>query len=291
MRTNRFAGYRCVVAALAAVSGIAGAARAELVYGVTQTGFLASWDSTTPGTLLMGAAIQGLKTNEELVGLDLRPATGELYGLGSFSTLYRVDPMTGQATAVSAGFTPALSGTSFGFDFNPTVDRIRNVSNADQNLRLHPATGAVAAVDGTLSYAAADPNFGANPNIVHAAYTNSFAGATMTTLYVIDSGLDVLAIQNPPNNGVLNTVGPLGADVTELGGFDISGASGVAYLAIRDAQLARSTFWTVNLATGQATMVGEIGGGAIITAMTVVPGPGAPALAAIAGLAAARRRR
>ncbi|MCC6675597.1 MAG: DUF4394 domain-containing protein [Phycisphaerales bacterium] len=291
MRTDQFAGYRCVLGVLA-IGAAAGAARAELVYGVTQTGFLASWDSATPGTVLMGSAIQGLQTNEDLVGLDLRPATGELYGLGSFSNIYRVDPMTGVATRVGTGFSPALSGTNFGFDFNPTVDRIREVSNANQNLRLNPVTGGIAMVDAALSYAAADPNFGADPNIVHAAYTNNFAGATSTTLYVVDSGLDILAIQNPPNNGVLNTVGALGTDVTELGGFDISGATGIAYMAIRDAQLARTTFWTVNLTTGQAMMVGEVGGGAIITAMTVIPAPGGLALAGLgAGLIARRRRR
>lgn len=290
MLRDQSAGYRCVLGALA-IAAAAGTARAELVYGVTQTGFLASWDSATPGTVLMGSAIQGLAANEDLVGLDLRPATGEVYGVGSFSNVYRVDQATGMATRVGTGFTPALSGTNFGFDFNPTVDRIRNVSNADQNLRLNPITGGIAMVDGSLSFAAGDPNFGANPNVVHAAYTNNFAGATSTTLYVVDSGLDVLAIQNPPNNGVLNTVGALGADVTELGGFDISGATGIAYMAIRDAQLARTTFWTVNLTTGQATMVGEVGGGAIITAMTVVPAPGGLALAAAgAGLLARRRR-
>lgn len=289
MRAQRLAGYRCVAGAMA-VAASAGAARAELVYGVTQSGFLASWDSATPGTVLMASAIQGLATNEDLVGLDLRPATGELYGLGSFSTVYRLDAATGVATRVGPAFSPALSGTSFGFDFNPTVDRIREVSNADQNLRLHPVTGGLAMMDGDLRYAAADPNFGADPNIVHAAYTSNFAGATSTRLYVVDSGLDILALQSPPNDGVLNTVGALGTDVTELGGFDISGGTGVAYMTIRDAQLARSTFWTVDLVTGQATMVGEVGGGAIITAMAVVPGPGVPALAA-AGLGLMARRR
>lgn len=288
MKTNRI--VRCVVGA-AVVAAAAGAAQAELVYGVTQTGFLASWDSAAPGTLLSGTAIMGLQTNEELVGIDLRPATGELYGLGSFSNVYKINTATGMATAAGPSFSPALSGTSFGFDFNPTVDRIREVSNADQNLRLNPITGGLAAMDTALSYAAGDPNFGVNPNIVHAAYTNNVAGATSTTLYVVDSGLDTLVIQNPPNNGVLNTVGALGTDVTELGGFDISGATGIAYMAIRDAQLARTTFWTVNLTTGQATMVGEVGGGSIITAMSIVPAPGGLALGlAGAGLIARRRR-
>jgi hypothetical protein len=56
---------------------------------------------------------------------------------------------------------------------------------------------------------------------VGSAYTNNFAGASVTTLYGIDSNLDILATQNPPNAGLLNTVGPLGFNASDLVGFDI----------------------------------------------------------------------
>lgn len=272
------------------VLALAAGASAEPVFGTTLDGFLVRWDSRSPGTVQAGVPIQGLAGNETVVGLDVRPATGELYAMGSFSRVYKIDPASGQATPVAGNFTPALNGSAFGMDFNPVVDRIRHVSNADQNLRLHPDTGAVVFNDGELRYAAGDVNAGANPNAVHAAYTNNFAGTPTTTLYIVDSGLDVLAIQSPPNDGVLTTVGSLGTDVTEMGGFDVSGQTGVAYLTIRDAFLARSTFWRVNLTTGRAVSVGEIGGGAIITAMTVVPAPGAAGLG-LAGLLVATRRR
>ncbi|MBL9149204.1 MAG: DUF4394 domain-containing protein [Phycisphaerae bacterium] len=271
-------------------TSLAATANAELIYGVTQTGFLTSWDSGTPGTIAAGVAIQGLQTNEKIVGLDLRPATGELYGLGSFSRLYKIDRMTGVATQVGPQLAPTLNGTSFGFDFNPTVDRIRVVSDADQNLRLHPVTGAVVGNDGTLQYGPSDPFFGANPNVVHSAYTNNFAGATTTTLYGIDASTDSLVIQSPPNNGTLLTIGSIGADMTDVGGFDISGLTGIAYAVIQDAQSAKSTFWKINLVTGQGSFLGEIGGGAVITAMTV-PAPGAFALLGLAGMGARRRRR
>ena len=95
--------------------------------------------------------------------------------------------------------------------------------------------------------------------------------------------------------GSLSTVGPIGTDFTEIGGFDISGLSGIAYACLQDATLSRSTFWTINLATGQGTMVGTIGaigGGEIITAMTLaVPGPGALATLALGVLGVGRRRR
>jgi Domain of unknown function (DUF4394) len=271
---------RGLALALIAVAGVASSSQAELVYGVTQSGFLANWNSSTPGAINAGVAIQGLQANEKIVGLDFRPATGELYGVGSFSRL---------ATQVGGGLGTPLNGTNFGFDFNPVVDRIRIVSDADQNLRVHPDTGAVVSSDGMLSYVMGDSAFGIDPNITHSAYTNSFAGATSTMLYGIDSALDTLVLQNPPNAGGLVTIGALGADITDVGGFDISGMSGVAYLAILNAQLSKSTFWTINLQTGQASMIGEIGGGSIITAMAVVPGPSV--LATLGGLLALRRRR
>lgn len=289
----------CCLRATAAVAvlsvGLAStASHAELIYGVTQSGFLTSWDSATPGTIGAGVALQGLAANEKIVGLDLRPATGELYGVGSFSQIYRIDRTTGVATAVGGQFVPGLNGSSFGFDFNPTVDRIRLVSDADQNLRLHPMTGQVVAVDGNLQFTGGDANAGVNPNIVHCAYTNNVGGAMSTSLYGIDASLDVLVLQSPPNNGSLITIGSIGADMTDVGGFDISGLTGLAYAVIQDATSAKSTFWRIDLGTGAGTFLGEIGGGAVITAMTV-PAPGALALAGFApcaaGLARSRRRR
>jgi hypothetical protein len=46
--------------------------------------------------------------------------------------------------------------------------------------------------------------------------------ATGTTLFVIDSGLDIGAIQDPPNNGALNTFAPLPIDASDLIGLDFS---------------------------------------------------------------------
>ena len=139
-------------------------------------------------------------------------------------------------TVVGAQFTTLLNGGAFGFDFNPTVDRIRVTSDAVENLRLNPDTGTVT-VDVNLN-----PG---NPNVVGSAYTNNFAGATTTTLYDIDSNLDILAIQNPPNNGTLNTVGSLGLNTSDLVGFDISQQNPTAYASLTVGGI--SAFYTINL--------------------------------------------
>ena len=230
------------------------------LFAITTANTLLRFDSSAPGTILSTTAVSGLQVGEKLQGIDFRPANGQLYGLGSTSRLYTIDLTTGVATQVGASpFAAALSGTNFGIDFNPVVDRVRVVSDADQNLRLNPNTGALAAIDTALSYTVGDPNAGADPNIVGVAYVNNFAGAATTTLYGIDSNLDILTIQNPPNNGTLNTIGPLGFDTSGLVGFDIATAD-TAFASLRVSGL--SELFTINLATGAATPVGSIGTGA-----------------------------
>lgn len=293
MRSTAFRAF----AAGASVAVLASPSHAELVYGTTLQGMLLNWDSATPGAV-GGVAIQGLQANESIIGIDFRPQDGLLYGLGSFSRIYTINPGTGQATfftgdGAGGAMSTTLNGSAFGFDFNPAANRLRVVGNGDQNLRLNPTVSPfTTTVDGTLAYAAGDPNVGANPDVTHGAYTNNFAGAPSTVLYGLDTDRDVLVIQNPPNNGTLNTVGPVGADITDLGGFDISGLTGIAYAAVKDANLSRSTFWTINLATGAGTAVGEIDGGVIISSMTVaIPEPATAGIGIAASVLVLRRRR
>ena len=187
-------------------------------------------------------AITGLQSGENVLGLDMRPLNGQLYALGSGSRLYTINASSGAATVVgTSAFATPLSGTFFGFDFNPVVDRIRIVSNTGQNLRAHPETGAIAAVDGNLN-----PG---TPSISAAAYSNNFAGTTATTLYVLDVKNKKLFTQNPPNNGTLVPVGNLSFDYSEANGFDIGGTSGKAYALLDDEGTTR--LFQVNLGTAQ----------------------------------------
>jgi hypothetical protein len=167
-----------------------------------------------------------------------------------------------------------LSGTSFGFDFNPTVDRIRVVSDADQNFRLNPDTGAVVATDTNLADATGDPNQGANPNVVGLAYTNNFAGATSTTLFGIDSNLDIGLLQGSsggtpisPNTGQLFSLLPLGVNTADPVGFDFSGVTGTGYASLTPVTGAPSSLYTVGAQS--AILVGTIGTGFIVVDITV----------------------
>ncbi|WP_298392935.1 DUF4394 domain-containing protein [Flavobacterium sp.] len=190
-------------------------------------------------------ALTGMNANEQIVGLDFRPANGALYAVTNQSRLLTINTANGQVTAIGSGLTPALAGTDFGFDFNPTVDRIRLVSNTGQNLRLHPDLGTVVATDGNLN-----PG---TPSVTAAAYTNNFAQSTATQLFVIDTNNSSLYLQNPPNNGTLVLVGSLGVNASAMNGFDIGGNSNQAFsiLTVNGVQ----GIYKINLTTGAATSV------------------------------------
>jgi hypothetical protein len=276
----------CAIVCLAIFS-FSSSASAELIYGVAAVGNatnVVTWDSSDPGNLISGNFVTGLQVNETIVGLDYRPATGQLYALGTSSRLYTVDPSTGVATAVAGAFVPSLNGFSFGFDFNPVIDRIRNVAETNMNRVLDPNTGLVQTVATNLAYGPADPNFGADPNVVHSAYTNNVPNAGSTQLYGIDTGLNILVTQ-ANNAGTLGTVGPLGVDVGALGGFDISGTTNTAYATMLPAGSSVSEFYSINLATGAATSLGVVDGGLIITAMSVAPAIPEPATLGMAAIA------
>ncbi len=191
-------------------------------------------------------AITGLQNGEGILGIDFRPLNGQLYGLGSSSRIYTINLGTGAATQVGSGtLSTPLVGTEFGFDFNPTVDRIRVVSDTGQNLRLNPNDGAVVAVDGIIN-----PG---TPALSSAAYTDNFAGATTTSLFVIDHNTDKLYLQNPPNAGTLVERGALGINITSNNGFDIGSTSQKAYLV---ATVGTETkIYTVNTTNGATTVV------------------------------------
>jgi hypothetical protein len=253
-----------------------------LLTGVTTTNVLETFDSATPGTIIGSVGVTGLQTGETLLGIDVRPANGVLYGLGSTSRLYTINPVTGAVTQVGSAGAFTLSVTAFGFDFNPAVDRIRVFSNTGQNLRLNPNDGTLTGTDTALAYAAGDPNAGATPRAVGGAYVNNFAGAGTTTLYDVDSTLDVLVRQGSangspvsPNTGQLFTVGALGFNTSDLVGFDVSGASGIAYASLTAPAGNFSQLFTINLDTGAATLVGTIGGGVPLSSLAAeIPEPG-----------------
>ncbi|WP_404364959.1 DUF4394 domain-containing protein [Corallococcus coralloides] len=228
---------------------------APALYGLTTDGRLVRAALSAPNTLTATVALTGVPAGETLLGIDARPADRKLYALSSAGKLYTVEPQTGAVTAKStlaadpadttAPFT-GLVGAQFVIDFNPVADRLRVVSDTGQNLRINVDTGATT-TDGDINRAPAATVFGA-------AYTNSVAGATATTLYDLERNSHVLARQDPPNNGTLVNVGALGVTFVGAAGFDIAGGdNGLPLVAGRTAASGPHVLYQVNLLTGAAT--------------------------------------
>ncbi len=192
-----------------------------------------------------------------LVGIDRRPADGKLYGISTTNDLYRLDPASGAASQVSSLTVPFDGDARSGVDFNPQADRLRLVSRDGQNLRVNVALGATA-VDGPLHYRDGDPGASTRPHVTASAYTHNVPDAPDTKLFDIDPDRDVLLLQDPPNDGVLSTVGPLGVDFGPTGGFDIvtDGAGADQGFAASGA-----TLYAIDLSTGAARTLGTIGDG------------------------------
>ena len=244
-----------------------GAALGALVWGTDADGRLVSFRVQAPDKVSVRGII-GLAPGEKLLNLTVRPANAMIYALSSRSIVYTVSTV-GVATAVGPAFTPALQAQASGFDFNPVADKIRIHTDVDQDLRLDPLTGKVVGVDGTLAFAPTDANAGQSPNLVGTAYTNSVTPAPTTTmLYAIDSTRNLLTRLPNPNDGMIETVGPLGVDADAMAGFDI-GKDGVALAALHVGT--ETALYTVDLTTGAATKLAAIAHPIALTSIAVEP--------------------
>lgn len=264
--------------ALLSVALPASQASAERIFGLTQGGApsIVTFDSTNLGVTTSSGAIAGLG-GDTLTGLDLRPATRGLFSVGTSGTVYSItkDAVGRGYTATSVGVATTPTGSGFGLDFNPTVDRIRLISDTDQNLRINPANG-VTIVDGSIT-----SNLG-NVDIIGAAYSRNRPGLVTTTLYAFDAANDTLLRSTNANAGTYvntnvngDTFGAFGFNlgVSNNFGFDISGATGTAFVS------ENNQFGTVNLLTGQATLLGTIGAGNLVDITAgAVPEPASWAL-------------
>lgn len=237
-------------------------ARAELLFGLTEGQQLVTFDSDSR-TIDSAVAVTGLGS-DSLLGIDFRPSTGELYGMSTGNRFFKINTATGAATPV--GDPIFMIDIVKSFDFDPVNDNIRVLTNLRNNRVVNPNTGALVSTDALLNFAVGDPNAGAAPQVVQGAYTNSFAGASSTTLYNLEALKDVLTIQSPQSTGTLSTVGSLGLALgTQLSynGMDISGGTGVGYVVgqtLVGPGLVENTLYTINLATGAIQLAGAITG-------------------------------
>jgi len=237
------------------------------VFGLTADQRLLRFKECRPDKVGEIGTISGLQSPDAtLVGMDYRVQDGLLYGVANGGGIYTIDTNTAQATKVSQLSSPVvLEGTVFGVDFNPAANRLRIISNTGQNLR-HDVVGGVTSEDGDLNYLppAVPPALG----LTGAAYTNNDLDAdTGTTLFDIDTVMNQMVIQSPPNAGTLVPTGKLldasqpKVDAGTPVGFDIYTKlnDGRAFANDAFASLVvggvTGFYWT-NLLTGEAFLIG-----------------------------------
>jgi hypothetical protein len=239
-----------------------------------------TFDSSSPGTILSSAGVSGLQGGDILVGIDFYGNT--LYGVGSAGNLYTINwtgDGHGTAQASLVNHFGTLNGIYYAVDASTAGVRI--ISDADINILLNRTTGAIISSTPTLT-----------PSTLNIdAIASSVNG---TTMYAVDSVANTLGTLNTAT-GTFTGIGGMGYDVSGKNGFDISQATGIAYFgsAVSSSGV-DPNLYTVDLSTGFASLVGQIGpgNGTLIAGLTV-PEPGSTALAILggAGLIALFRRR
>lgn len=252
-----------ILAAMAAVLMTSAAANAAQVAALVGNDTIA-WVDTTAKKVTGTTKVTGISGT--LVGIDVRPADGMLYGVVDDGTVVTI-AKDGKATMKSKLETMVAKGTMVTVDFNPAADRLRVIGADGMNLRANVDDGKVTK-DGDLKFADTDAMKGSKPNVVAGAYVNSVKGAKETTLYDIDAS-GALLKQAPPNDGVLATVGKLGMKADKVA-FDIwSDGNGK-----NDAWLmAGDTLYSVDLASGKATEAAKIAGvSGTVRDIAVMPG-------------------
>lgn len=243
-------------------------ARADLAVGISfpsQGGGdndVVGFDTSNPGTILFDHPIIGVVAGESIRGVD--SWNGIVYALGSAGNLYNLNYNTGQATLIGSGLGVVLNGASYGVENDPNGFHV--VSELGQNLNVNRTTGA----------ATVGPAVNPSGTFLSAlAYSSS-----ANKMYGIDSSANTFGTFNPVT-GTYSTIGLLGFDVARNNGFDIA-PSGIAYLASgATSSDVQANLYTVNLATGMASLVGligQVGDNTLLRGLTIVPEPGTGAL-------------
>jgi hypothetical protein len=301
---------------------LGGPGRAEILYGTITTNAqpyasnLVTFDTSNPGTLLsnvqfngadLGTPTSGNPNGQQFIvsGIDFQPSTFNLYAMGWRSgfeqRVYTINSNTGIATALTGG--PFLSAGSAGFNFDPVRNVVRlTTDQGTANQQISPSNGATSS-NTSFAYAAGDPNAGKTPAMAAVAYTNHAGTPSSSTLYGIDDGggTGTLVQVGTPGNaasadgGQLHTVGSLNLSFTvptfSQVGFFISPLTGNAYAAFEPTANGISHLFSINLGTGAATDLGQIGpnGTFPVWGLTAVPEPGSLLLVGVATSAVAAR--
>jgi Domain of unknown function (DUF4394) len=272
----------CRLAALLLASvSLQAAAQTPRIYAYNGANkHLVSFSADAPGTFLSDVPIVGLVGAEHVVGMDFVPRSDELSGVvrdGSTNTsrLVRIDRDTGALTNYVTPITLAGGIGYFGISYSG-ADEYMYITNGISNITVTPTAGIGAFTRTPYAFAPGDVGVGLTPFIPSIAHTRSSGLSQPNTMYGISFQTGAL----PPSlvriggingaspaqtSGQVFTVGPLGPGTISgegYGGFDIQAGATIGYATLRiggSLATAANNLYTVDLATGAATLVGVIG--------------------------------
>ena len=257
---------KILVPALAATltaAAFATTASAETAIGLSGDKTLVMFDTAT-GAVSKTVDVSGV---DKLHGIDVRPSNGMLYGVATDGTVVMIDPATGESK-VSAKLEKTIAdGTGAIVDFNPAADKLRFMSTDGTNLRADVDNGKVV-TDGSLAFLGEDMHAGEKPNVVAAAYINSYGKPEKTAMYDVDATIGALMQQVSPNDGTLKAIGKFGFDLAKTYAFDVqttADGKNMAWL------VADNAVYTVDLETGKASSASQVDSEGTIRDIAIMP--------------------
>ena len=238
-------------ALLAGSAALSGAANAMPAVGLVGDSTLVMFDTETRAV----SGTMDVSGVDGLAGIDVRPADKMLYGVTLAGEVVTIDTASGAATVRStlSEMLPSYEGAIV--DFNPMADRLRLMSTDGTNHRVNVDDGMVT-VDGSLAFEDADMHAGETPDIVEAAYINSYGKPDSTAMYDIDATIAGLIQQVSPNDGTLAAIGKLGVEGSTYA-FDIATTEDMTNTAFL---IVDNVLHTVDLESGAAEAWGPIEG-------------------------------
>ena len=183
MQSNRHTKATTLACGLALACLLGGQAAHAATLAALKDGTSIVWISTDEKKVTGSVA---LENNGRIVGFDVRPADGKLYGVTPDGAIVIIDAMSGKWEKKSQLTEKLPADAMISIDFNPVADRMRILTSTGMSLRINVDDGK-AVVDGMSKYAETDANKGKAPKVMAAAYSNSFAGTKETALYDIDA--------------------------------------------------------------------------------------------------------
>ena len=186
-----------------------------VMYAVDLSNNFLVFGSGSIGTLTAKMKIHGLPLLKRVIGLAIRPSDGALIAVGNDSRVYKLDPLSAEATPIAAPFTPAIASffdIHFAMALEPNGTRVRLISaesGANWSIDINNGT---ATTGKSARYGAGQPLAGHTPRLLGIVYPSLPAGAKGSgwcpnLAYSADADEAVIIASCDPNRGFWYEVG------------------------------------------------------------------------------------